>query len=229
MHFFTFADIPRLIGDGFHLYSIILLIQKIKLTRSCSGLSLKTQFLYLLVFLTRYVNLIQLKLSEPEYVYNFVMKLIYIGTRVFILYLIRMKYYYTYDKRFDKCNTKTLLVPSLVIPLIIKQKTDGIFAYLIEYLWNFSVVLESIAILPQLILLRETGEAEVMTSKYVFFLGMYRLMYVVGWINKWLRGIQFDFVMFYGGILQTLLYVDFFYCYYVYIISKKGPAEKLPY
>lgn len=48
----------RLIGDLSHLASIFILIQKIVKSRSARGISFKTQVLYVVVFLTRYVDLI---------------------------------------------------------------------------------------------------------------------------------------------------------------------------
>jgi ER lumen protein retaining receptor len=43
-----------------------------------------------------------------------------------------------------------------------------------EVLWTFSVYLEAIAIIPQLQMIAETGEAETITSHYLFFQGIYR-------------------------------------------------------
>ncbi len=43
-----------------------------------------------------------------------------------------------------------------------------------ELLWTFSIYLESVAIMPQLQMIAETGEAESITSHYLFFQGAYR-------------------------------------------------------
>ena len=45
----------RLLGDLSHLASIFILLQKISKSRSCRGISFKTQLIYLIVFLTRSV------------------------------------------------------------------------------------------------------------------------------------------------------------------------------
>ena len=50
-------NIFRFAGDMTHLLSIIALLLKINATKSCAGVSLKTQELYLLVFVTRYLDL----------------------------------------------------------------------------------------------------------------------------------------------------------------------------
>mmetsp|Transcript_9973 Transcript_9973/g.45150 ORF Transcript_9973/g.45150 Transcript_9973/m.45150 type:complete len:88 (-) Transcript_9973:1645-1908(-) len=68
-------NIFRLAGDMTHLCSIVVLLLKINATKSCAGLSLKTQELYLAVFLTRYLDLLYSYIS----LYNTCMKLIFIG------------------------------------------------------------------------------------------------------------------------------------------------------
>ncbi|KAM0678455.1 endoplasmic reticulum retention protein [Binucleata daphniae] len=101
--------------------------------------------------------------------------------------------------------------------------------YFVEYSWTFSVLLESVAILPQLVLLEATGEAEVLTSRYTFCLGVYRMLYVVGWIFKKLSGANVDTLLIACGIIQTILYADFFVLYYKYIFSQRSKTTKIPY
>lgn len=47
----------RLAGDMTHLASCLVLLLKIVTTKSCRGVSLKTQELYLAVFCARYLDL----------------------------------------------------------------------------------------------------------------------------------------------------------------------------
>mgnify|MGYP003342964140 CR=1 FL=1 len=63
-------NIFRLLGDLSHLSAIILLLLKIWKTRSCAGISGKSQILFLVVFVTRYLDLVTNFVS----VYNTVMK-----------------------------------------------------------------------------------------------------------------------------------------------------------
>lgn len=58
-------------------------------TRRSTGISFKTQLLYVVVFLCRYVDLF----TTPHYsLYNTVMKLFFIGSSVYTLYLIKVKF-----------------------------------------------------------------------------------------------------------------------------------------
>ncbi|KAJ8969966.1 hypothetical protein NQ317_008529 [Molorchus minor] len=55
----------------------------------------------------------------------------------------------------------------------------------LKVLWTFSIYLESVAILPQLFLVSKTGEAESITSHYLFALGSYRALYILNWIYRY--------------------------------------------
>lgn len=82
-------------------------------------------------------------------------------------------------------------------------------------MWSFSEILESVCILPQLLLLRQTNVPTVIDSFYLLALGSYRALYCVNWFWR----IMFDdrkpdtlAVIF--GLIQTALYVDFAWVYY---------------
>ena len=75
-------------------------------------------------------------------------------------------------------------------------------------------MLESVAILPQMFLLNNSGEAETITTHYLLCLGMYRALYLANWVYRTLMGKPPEAIVFLAGILQTTLYSDFFYIYY---------------
>lgn len=81
-------------------------------------------------------------------------------------------------------------------------------------LWAFSIWLESVAILPQLFMLQRTGEAETITTHYLFALGVYRALYLPNWIYRYFADSYIDPIVWVAGTLQTVLYSDFFYIYY---------------
>lgn len=56
-----------------------------------------------------------------------------------------------------------------------------------ETTWAFSIYLEAVAILPQLFMLQRTGEAETITTHYLFALGAYRALYIPNWIYRSVR------------------------------------------
>lgn len=208
----------RLVGDLSHLASIFILLQKITKSRSARGISFKTQALYVVVFVTRYVDLftgpfisVRRHLLIPallleligavasEQVYNTLMKLFFIGSSGYILYLMRYKYRPTQDPAIDTFRLEYLLGPCAVLSLIFNYKLSVILSLsraghaahpevdastVIEILWAFSIYLEAVAILPQLFILQRTGEAETITTHYLFALGLYRAMYIPNWIYR---------------------------------------------
>jgi ER lumen protein retaining receptor len=80
-------------------------------------------------------------------------------------------------------------------------------------LWTFSIYLEAVAILPQLFMVSKTGEAETITSHYLFGLGAYRALYILNWIYRYYAESFIDGIAVVAGIVQTILYADFFYLY----------------
>lgn len=83
-------------------------------------------------------------------------------------------------------------------------------------MWVFSEILESVCVLPQLLLLRQTTVPTVIDSFYLLALGSYRAFYCINWFVRELdvndRPPNTIAVIF--GIIQTALYVDFAWVYY---------------
>ncbi|KAI8077982.1 ER lumen protein retaining receptor [Gilbertella persicaria] len=210
-------NIFRLSADLMHLASIFILLLKIRKTKSCIGISFKSQLLYSVVFLTRYLDLLFKHIS----IYNTVMKVFFIGSSLYILYLMRFKYQATYDASLDTFRIEYLLVGSIIMGVA------STYIYtVIEIFWSFSIWLESVAILPQLFMLQKTGEAETITTHYLFALGAYRTLYLFNWIYRYLDEGYTDWVAWVAGMIQTALYSDFFYIYYTKVLQ--GEEFKLP-
>lgn len=69
------------------------------------------------------------------------------------------------------------------------------------------------AILPQLFMVSKTGEAESITSHYLFALGAYRALYILNWFYRYYTEGFYDVIAIIAGVVQTILYCDFFYLY----------------
>jgi len=211
-------NIFRLLGDLSHLASIFILLHKIQTSRSCRGISFKTQALYVTVFVARYIDLFAgIWVSW----YNSVMKLFFIGSSVYILYLMRVKYRPTHDPSIDTFKVEYLVGPCLILGLVFNYG----FSFL-EVLWSFSIFLESVAIFPQLFMLQRTGEAEAITTHYMAALGLYRALYIPNWIYRYFKEDQADPIAIVAGIVQTGLYLDFFYVYFTKVLQ--GQKFELP-
>ncbi|XKL67228.1 hypothetical protein PGB90_010648 [Kerria lacca] len=210
-------NIFRLCGDLAHVLAIIILLLKIWKTRSCSGVSGRSQLLFAIVYTTRYLDLFTSFVS----VYNSAMKIMFIVTSYGTLYLIYIKFKVTYDRSHDTFRIEFLLIPCAILALIINHSF-----VLVEILWAFSIYLESVAILPQLFMISKTGEAESITSHYLFALGSYRGLYILNWIYRYYVENFHDLIAIIAGIVQTILYGDFFYLYITKVL--RGRRLALP-
>ncbi|CAI2737591.1 unnamed protein product, partial [Dicrocoelium dendriticum] len=143
-------NIFRFLGDAAHFIAIIILLMKIWKTRSCAGLSGRSQVAFALVFTTRYIDLLTTFIS----LYNSAAKIIFIASSYFTVYLMYKKFKATYDSNHDTFHMSILLVPCAVLALLVNERFT-----VMEVLWAFSIYLEAVAILPQLFLISKTGEA----------------------------------------------------------------------
>ena len=63
-------------------------------------------------------------------------------------------------------------------------------------------------------MLSRTGEAETITTHYLFALGGYRALYLLNWLWRFVFEGNVDWIAWISGAVQTALYSDFFYIYY---------------
>lgn len=145
-------NIFRFCGDMLHLASILLLLWKIHKNKSCVGVSCRMQECYLIVFAWRYLDL----LYEFINLYNSVMKIFFILSTGYLIYLMRFKppVNQTYDRSVDSFKYEIyFLVPCIVVGTITCEEYS-----ITEILWCSSIWLEAIAITPQLVLLAKMRE-----------------------------------------------------------------------
>ncbi|TKA40877.1 hypothetical protein B0A54_07789 [Friedmanniomyces endolithicus] len=207
-------NIFRILADLSHLASVLILIAKMRTSSSASGISFKTQFLYLIVYIARYLDLFWT--SPTKAIWNTVFKIIFIVSQAYIVYLMLVDYKPTHDPNQDTFKVEYLLLGATVLGLVWPP------AYRVsEILWAFSLWLESVAILPQLFMLQRTGEAETITTHYLFALGVYRALYIPNWIYRYFIGEYVEPIAVVAGVLQAVLYSDFFYIYWTKVMQGK--------
>lgn len=122
---------------------------------------------------------------------------------------------FPYRYQFTEVSHPVLIHPELSqVPLIIFMADKLLFGNRLQILWAFSIWLESVAILPQLFMLQRTGEAETITTHYLFALGLYRALYIPNWLYRYFAEGYVDQIAWLAGTVQTILYSDFFWIYY---------------
>ncbi|KAK7743539.1 hypothetical protein SLS53_004073 [Cytospora paraplurivora] len=203
----------RLLGDFSHLASKLILLFSIHRNRSAEGVSFITQALYCVVFLARYTDLF-----DPQGFYNTTFKIFYILSSFYIMGVMQWVFPRTRERELSwKLGAACLFGSFLLSPFTMMLFQDKVQWTMFYWLWNTSYILESICVLPQLLLLRQTTVPTVIDSYYLLALGLYRGLYIVGWITRELdssdtnkpKAVQVIF-----GLLQTALYVDFAWVYY---------------
>lgn len=78
---------------------------------------------------------------------------------------------------------------------------------ILEVLWTFSIYLEAVAILPQLILLKRTGKINYIARYYLLAFGSYRGLYLINWIWRYAFEGHYDLIATFSGIVQTILMI----------------------
>jgi ER lumen protein retaining receptor len=127
------------------------------------------------VFCLRYLDLFMYFVS----VYNTVMKLFFISSTVLIIYLMRVKkpFKMTYDSIGDSFPHLMVLLPAAFVLTCIVP--TGWTAW--EFTWSYSLWLEALAFIPQIVMLHKIRVIENLTSHYVAMLGLYRFFYILNW------------------------------------------------
>ncbi|XP_042505204.1 ER lumen protein-retaining receptor-like isoform X3 [Macadamia integrifolia] len=139
------------------------------------------------------------------------MKLVFIGISISIVWYMRYHKVVkqTYSKDQDTFRHYFLLLPCFLLAVVVHRAFT-----VTEVLWTFSLYLEAVAILPQLVLLQSSRNIDNLTGNYVFLLGAYRALYLVNWVYRFFtENHQVRWIPWLSGLVQTALYADFFYYY----------------
>ena len=178
-----------------------------------TGVSLITQTLYILVFITRYIDLFYM--PPLASLWNFVLKIFYITSSVYIIFIMMRVYARTREREKAWKLGAYCLGGSLVLAPIIAAMALQEDITFIEVLWTFSIILESVCVVPQLLLLRQTTVPTVIDSGYILTLGSYRAFYILNWIVRLAsKEHHFEWRAVLFGVIQTAFYVDFAWVYY---------------
>ncbi len=120
-------NVFRVLGDLSHTASKCILIYAIHRNKSAEGVSLLTQLLYILVFGTRYLDLLWV---PPWYSWwNTVLKIFYMGSSAYIVWLMMRVYARTREKEYAwKLAMYSLLASLISAPVVcfVLEHTLGI-------------------------------------------------------------------------------------------------------
>ncbi|KAL9009273.1 MAG: hypothetical protein Q9173_005683 [Seirophora scorigena] len=178
------------------------------------GVSLITQMLYALVFCSRYLDLFW---ANPTHMpWNFILKLFYIGSSFYIIALMMRVFARTREKETAwKMGSFCLGGSAAAAPLVLLIFRKWHHYNFHEIMWTFSEILESVCVLPQLVLLRQTSVPTVIDSFYLVTLGSYRAFYILNWMVRYFgEEHHFEPIATIFGTIQTAFYLDFVWVYW---------------
>ncbi|OCK77369.1 ER lumen protein retaining receptor [Lepidopterella palustris CBS 459.81] len=212
-------NVFRILGDVSHTTSKLVLIWAIHSNSSAEGVSLITQVLYATVFLTRYLDIFKTSITyDWEHTWNFCLKILYTVTSLYIIFIMTRVFARTREREkawkfgIYCAGGSAILAPFWF--LIFKKYILGTNWFL-QILWTFSEILESVCVIPQLLLLRQTTVPTVIDSFYLVTLGTYRFLYILNWIVRGATEKHYiDPTSWVFGTIQTALMIDFAWVYW---------------
>jgi len=194
-------NIYRYAADFLHLGGMLLGLFAIWSARSVEGFSRKTQVLYQIVYVTRYLDVF----TSTQGMYLLFFKVFY--NLITMLMIVAFGIFgETYNPGADSCNIMAILVPTAVIAYLTSAG-----AGLEQEMWTYSELLEPLALLPQYIICYRATRVRPAAVIYVLAVGGYRLLYICNWIYKrykW-HGMYHDYTSWFGGGLEAVLFIDF--------------------
>jgi len=232
----------RLLGDLIHLFAIIWLPLKIWKTRSCSVVSGKSQLLYLLVFICRYLDLFTNFVSH----YNTFMKIFFIAVTagtVFLIYkqqlrdlimtrpfsLICQNLRKLCYRQYDSFRIELLIIPCLVLAIVVNESSQyrsNTMYSIMEIFWAFSEYLEAVTLIPQLVMIIKSGETEAYMATYIIATTLYRGLYILNWIYRYNYENFYDIIAIVSGCFQTVVNT-IISCYVLRVYKKQKASYKL--
>jgi hypothetical protein len=214
--------------------SFVIIMLRVTQYQSCSGISINYLICFIIMILSRLITnifssyVIQIDIVNSIFLYlsQFISLLICF----YLLYLIYLVYPETSDKMLDnKIPFYYLLIPSLILAILFKPY---IFRnWFFDLMFIYSIILESVAIYPQIILFSiKKGEIETYTSNFIAFQGLSTIFVLIFWYKNYfslndndslLLGGYSGYVVIGSEILQLIIMGYYFYLFFKSIMKRK--------
>uniref|UniRef100_A0A7S4QQY6 ER lumen protein-retaining receptor n=1 Tax=Alexandrium monilatum TaxID=311494 RepID=A0A7S4QQY6_9DINO len=168
---------------------------------SVEGFSRKTQVLYQMVYVSRYLDLF----LESQSFYLVFFKITYNLITAAMLASFALLWQ-GYNATADSCNLLAILAPTAAAAYMASAGSG-----FREEMWTFSEFLEPFALVPQYIICYRSVRVRPAAVIYTLAVGGYRFLYVCNWIYKrykWQSAYR-DYTSWLGGALECVLFIDF--------------------
>jgi len=251
-HMFSDGDFSFLLtlGGIVRMFALIMLLTKIMIhPKHAEGISGKTMQLYVLTFIFRLSSILFYEGYLPfdksgDWFYQTVevVSLLMSVTAVMMIYVVYGNEYRSEKDAFgwtsyvpNVLGNLFLIVPCLILAVIFHPSLNSNF--FTDTAWTFAMCIESVAIIPQLVVFQKTGGiVEFYTSHFVAALGIARLFSLVFWMSSFHElndkyssnptGQYVGYFVVASQFIQLFLMAD--YLWYYLIALKNGSQVKVP-
>lgn len=202
------------IGYFFQLLGTLILILKIQKQKSTFGLCLDTQYLFLLGSISRCFWLNQTRLAKMPFA---LFELVGNTSLLVIAVYLCEKYRHTATHSNSKyLRYYSLALVCIVLSFFFHPGRKNSYYLSMQMLISFTMFSESLGLLPQLYIMRKAKEVEVMTSRYLFFLGLARLCRLIFWLQMYLEGDMFISLII-ADLLHSLIFGYFAFHFFKFL------------
>ena len=236
-HMFSDGDFSFLLtlGSMVRMFAFVILAYFLFTKKSVSGVSFKFLQCYVCVFIFRLSSILNYEGYLPfdrsgDFIYQ-AFEVLSLVASVGCVFLVLGPYKHTYEKTNDKFGSWHIpsefgaiyiLVPTFILALVFHPSLNN--NMLTDVAWTWALCLESVAILPQIVMFMSNGGVvDEWTSHVVASLGLARFFQLVFWISSY-HELNDKFNSSPGGehvghfvvasqVLQLLLMGDYFYFY----------------
>ena len=210
------------LSSAFQCFAFMLLASKVNTQCSLSGISLKSQILYSIALTSKLSSTLFFNGYLPvdksgDWVYQ-IADIISLAVSLLLIYwgYTKLKYVYKFEK--DTFNVLIPIILSGILAVLIHPDLNSYFPA--DFAWTFSLYLETISMLPQLIMMTKVGgEVETLTSHYLASLAFSRILSFIFWLFSYKElspenGINIPgWTVMASFAIQIILFADFLYEY----------------
>ena len=213
--------------------SLVIIMLRVTQYQSCSGISINYLICFIIVLITRLITNIfssyDIQIGLINSIFLYISQILSLLICLYLLYLIFFEYPETSDKMIDnKMPFYYLIIPTFFVAILFKPY---IFRnWFFDLMFIYSIILESVAIYPQIILFStKKGEIETYTSNFIAFQGLSTIFVLIFWFKNYLSledndslllGRFSGYVVIFSEILQLIIIGYYFYLYFKSIMKR---------
>jgi len=189
-------NVFRIVGDSAHVLAIFILFAKFFSKSSSSGISGRSQFLFALTYIFRYLDVLTNWVSY----YNTVMKVFFVLTTTVSMLIVIWILRRDYEKKYDTFWVELLIVPVTFLAFLLHHEYS-----IIEVCWTWSIYMEAFALIPQFYMTWRGGRVDAYLVMYILALMIYRGSYLGNWVHRYYNEDYYDIIAVISGIVETLI------------------------